>query len=625
MWLFVKKRIKYTHTVSLYIFSFEGIQPEIMTNKINPLLLLIISFLAIGKLQGQVVFDVRFPNPSSHYAEVDMHIKDAPLDSFDVKMPVWIPGSYMVREFSRHVEGFGVKGTDGTKPRHKKVRKNVWRIYNDSTRSMTVRYKVYAYELTVRTSFIDAEQAYINGTSMFMFTEQTKNSPIMVNFFPKFEWNKISTGLPAYGANQWTRIAENYDQLADCPIIIGNHDLFTFDYKGIPHHVAMVGKANYDREKIKTDFWKIVDECTKIYGENPNKEYTFIVHNVPSGGGGLEHMNSTSVITRRDCYEQESSYKSFLSLIAHEYFHLWHVKRLRPIELGPFDYENENYTTQLWFFEGFTSYYDDYILHRAGFYDREKYLSIITDNLQGVMNTPGDSIQSLAESSFDAWIKFYRPNENSRNATVSYYTKGGIVGMLLDIDIVSHTKGQKNLDDVLRYLYSEYYLKLNRGVTDEELMRAFETVSGKSYSDFFNKYIYGTERLPYESMMRLAGVLIERTDGMQEPTGHLGATFNQVGNKLIVSNVERWSSAWNQGLNVNDEILNIDGKEPGQVREHLATKKPNDAATFGIMRAGQMKNFTIVLGENPNMTLQFSIPSKIDENQSIVLEKWLKP
>jgi len=578
-----------------------------------------------GSALSQTIFDVRFSNPSSHYAEIDMHLKDLKEDSVDVKMPVWIPGSYMVREFTRNVEGFKVIGTDGSKPRFKKVRKNIWRIYNDSTKAITVSYRVYAFELTVRTSFIDSEQAYINGPSFFMYTEEARNQAYMINFFPKFEWSKISTGLQSYGANKWTRIAENYDQLADCPILIGNQDVFTFDYNGIPHHIAMMGKANYDRDKLKADFWKIVDVCTKIYGENPNKEYTFIVHNVPSGGGGLEHMNSTSVITRKDSYEQEKTYKSFLSLIAHEYFHLWHVKRLRPIQLGPFDYENENYTTQLWFFEGFTSYYDDYILHRAGFYDRKEYLALVTDNLQAVMNTPGDSVQSLAESSFDAWIKFYRPNENSKNATVSYYTKGGIVGMLMDIDIINTTKGAKNMDEVLRYLYNEYYKAKGRGITDEELMNAFETVTGKSYKEFFEKYIFGTERLPYEEMMALAGVTVKRTDGAREPVGYLGATFTQSGSKLLVSQVERGSAAWNQGLNVNDEILDVDGKEPGQVKEHLATKKPTEAAIFRIMRAGNQKSFAIVLGDNPNMELQSEIFQKTDKDQSIVLEKWLMP
>lgn len=197
--------------------------------------------------------------------------------------------------------------------------------------------------------------------------------------------------------------------------------------------------------------------------------------------------------------------------------------------------------------------------------------------------------------------------------------------MLMDIEIMSATNGTACLDDVLRFLYNEYYVKQKRGITDQELMDAFEKVTGKSFKEFFEKYIYGTERLPYESILAKAGVLIERTDGMTEPTGYLGATFNQSGNKLLVSQVERGSTAWNQGLNVNDEVLDIDGKEPGQVKDHLASKKPNDAITMRIMRAGTMRNFTLVLGTNPNMELQHSIMNKPDEVSKTILNKWLKP
>lgn len=197
--------------------------------------------------------------------------------------------------------------------------------------------------------------------------------------------------------------------------------------------------------------------------------------------------------------------------------------------------------------------------------------------------------------------------------------------MLMDIDIINTTKGAKNMDEVLRYLYNEYYKAKGRGITDEELMNAFETVTGKSYKEFFEKYIFGTERLPYEEMMALAGVTVKRTDGTREPVGYLGATFTQSGSKLLVSQVERGSAAWNQGLNVNDEILDVDGKEPGQVKEHLATKKPTEAAIFRIMRAGNQKSFAIVLGDNPNMELQSEIFQKTDKDQSIVLEKWLMP
>jgi len=587
--------------------------------------LLVLFFIGFTSITtGQTIYEVSFPNPNTHYIHVDVHFAGVPADSFDVVMPVWIPGSYMIREFSRHVEGFKSYDTGNNPVSFRKVRKNVWRIYNDTSLNLSVSYRVYAFELSVRTCMVDIDHAYINGPALFMYTKSLKDLPALINFKPRSEWNTITTALPQFGTFKWSRTAENYDQLADCPVVIGNQDVFSFDYKGIPHHIAMVGKGSYDKEKIKSDFYKIVDECTGIFGENPNKEYTFIVHNVGTGGGGLEHTNSTSVITNRNCYDSEKLYRNFLSLIAHEYFHVWIVKRVRPLELGPFDYENEVYTRQLWFFEGFTSFYDDYILFRAGIYSLQEYLDIVVGNVQTVFNTPGDSIQSLSESSFDAWIKFYRPHENSKNSTVSYYTKGGILAALMNIDILNTTGGKRSLDDVMNYLYHEHYKKLGRGLTDQELKTAFDTIAGKNYDDFYKKYIDGTEKLPVEEFFQIAGVELMRSDGMKKPVGYLGATFSQSGSRLMVSFVERGSAAWHQGLSVNDEILDVDGKEPMQVKDYLAEKEPGNQVTFRIIRAGLQREFTIVLGEPTNMELVHSFPKKITEEQKIIRSKWLK-
>ncbi len=585
-------------------------------------LTVILIFLTLT-VNAQTIYEIAFPNPNSHYIHVDVHFNGLPSDSFDVKMPVWTPGSYMVREYSRNVEGFETYDTRNQPVKFTKVRKNVWRVYNDTIKAMSVRYKVYAYELSVRTCFVDIDHAYINGAALYMFTDSLKNQPAMVNFKPWKSWNQISTGLQAFGTAKWSRVATNYDELADCPTVLGNQDIFTFDYKGIPHHIAMVGKAEYDREKIKADFYKIVDECTRIFGDNPNKEYTFIVHNVGSGGGGLEHMNSTSVITARSNYENDKGYKGFLSLIAHEYFHLWIVKRVRPLELGPFDYENEVYTRQLWFFEGFTSFYDDYLLHRTGFYTEKEYLDLLKNNIEFVLNTPGDRIQSLSESSFDAWIKFYRQNENSRNATVSYYSKGAIVGLLLHLDIIHSTNGNKSLDDVMNYLYNTHYKNFGRGITDAELKQAIEFVAGKNYDEFFRKFIDGTERLPVEEYFALAGFDLKPKTQNEVVSGYLGATFNQSGSRLLVSFVERGAAAWEQGLNVNDEIIEVDDKEPLQVRDYLAEKQPGDKVTFKIIRSGLIRQFTIVLGNPTGTEFVLSPVANATELQNIVRSKWL--
>lgn len=585
--------------------------------------LTVILLLLTLKGTAQTIYEIAFPNPNTHYIYVDVHFSGLPADSFDVKMPVWTPGSYMVREYSRHVEGFETYDTRNQPVRFSKVRKNVWRVYNDTITAMSVRYRVYAYELSVRTCFVDIDHAYINGAALYMYTDSLKNRPAMINFKPWKSWSQISTGLQAFGTAKWSRVAANYDELADSPTVLGNQDIFSFDYKGIPHHIAMVGKAEYDREKIKSDFYRIVDECTRIFGENPNKEYTFIVHNVASGGGGLEHMNSTSVITARSNYENEKGYKGFLSLIAHEYFHLWIVKRVRPLELGPFDYENEVYTRQLWFFEGFTSLYDDYILHRTGFYPEKEYLALLKNNIEFVLNTPGDRVQSLSESSFDAWIKFYRQNENSKNSTVSYYSKGAIVGLMMHLDIIHSTNGSKSLDDVMSYLYNDLYKVSGKGITDAELKQAIEHVAGKNYDDFFRKYIDGTERLPIEDYFALAGFNLKAKAAEGVASGYLGATFNQSGSRLIVSFVERGSAAWEQGLNVNDEIVDVDGKEPLQVRDYLAEKKPGDQVTFNIIRSGLMRQFTVILGTPTGIEFDLSPVENPTELQNTVRSKWL--
>ena len=552
-----------------------------------------------------------------------MVIDDIQKDSFEVIMPVWIPGSYMVREFSRQVEGFNAQSADGKSLTSYKVRKNRWRVVSKGAKQISVSYLVYSFELSVRTNYVIDEFAFMNGAALFMYTEESRNLPSKIKFVPWKGWEKISSALPLSASDKWIRLAENFDRIADSPTVIGNHDEITFDYKGIPHHVAMIGKAKYDREKISKDLFKVVVESTKIFGENPNKDYTFFVINGSTGGGGLEHLNSTSIMVARTCYESENDYIGFLNLAAHEYFHLWNVKRIRPVELGPFDYENEVYTRQIWFFEGFTSFYDDYIIHKMGLNSDQDYIESVKGNIQSIINTPGSGYQSLAEASFDAWIKYYRQTENSKNSSISYYTKGGVVAAMLNLDILNSTNGEKSLNDVMHYLYHEHFKKLNRGLTDAELQNAFEKVSGKSYDDFFRRYVFGTEPLPYEEFLSYAGISLIRKDGMKEPMGYLGATFNPVGNRLLISYVERNSAAWEQGLYVNDEILNVDGKEPLQIKDYLTSKKPGDPISIRLTRMGLPKDITIHLGEPTQVEFEISKIQKPTKGQKIIYEKWI--
>lgn len=587
-------------------------------------IILVSLFLLSGSfITAQTTFEVTFPNPNSHYINVEAKFTDVGRDSVDIKMPVWTPGSYMVREYSKNVESFKVTGVDGAPLKVTKVRKNVWRVYHGINKTINCRYLVYANELNVRSCFVDGEHAYINGAGLFMYADLLRDKPHLVLYRPPAAWKKISNGLEKYGSDIWSCKAENYDELIDAPVVMGNHEVFSFDYKGIPHHIAMVGEAKYDSVKIKNDFYKIVDLCTEIFGENPNKNYTFIIHNTLSGGGGLEHRNSCSIMTARTNYENDKGYRGLLSLVAHEYFHLWIVKRVRPLELGPFDYENEVYTNQLWFFEGFTSFYDDYLVYKAGFMTREEYLDLVKTNMQTVLNTPGDKVQPVSEASYDAWIKYYRRNENSKNSTVSYYTKGGALATIFYLDMLNSSNGSYGLDSMMSFLYNEHYKNLNRGMSDAELQEYFEVFGNKDYDDFFAKYIHGTEEIPFEQYFNYAGLKFKRTDGMKNSAGYMGATLTLSGNKMMVTEIERGSPAETNGLSANDEITAIDNQAPDKIVTYLSQKQVGSAVKIKLLRAGLPREITVTLGEQVTKEFVWEFDPKPTELQKKVLEGWL--
>jgi predicted metalloprotease with PDZ domain len=439
---------------------------------------------AAGK--PQINYTITFPEAQAHYVEVEMTIAGLNQKTTALKMPVWTPGSYLVREFSKNVEGFNAtyKGNALT---FGKISKNTWQVNTAGVSELKVKYRVYAYEISVRTAFIDASHAFLSSASIFMYPAGMLNQPSTIKIVPYQGWTKVSTGLDAVGTDPFVLKAPNYDILFDSPIEVGNQDTFDFNAAGVHYEVAMYGGGNYDKERLKTDMAKIIEQQTAMMGENPNKRYTFIVHNFLKGGGGLEHLNSTVLGATRDAYSTEKGYKGFLELVSHEHFHLWNVKRLRPIALGPFDYENENYTTNLWIAEGFTAYYEGKFLRYSGINDESGFLATLADDLSSLDNQPGAKIQSASESSFDAWIKYYRPNENSANSTVSYYLKGSVIGYLMDLEIINDSQGKYSLDDVMHYMYNEYYKIRKRGYTDAEFKLAFEKFAGKNLDDFYKK------------------------------------------------------------------------------------------------------------------------------------------
>ena len=567
-------------------------------------LFVIILFSMTAKSQVKVSFEISFIEPQAHYVEVEMNISGLIKDYVDVKMPVWAPGSYLVREFSKSVEGFSA--TAGTKTvKFDKVRKNAWRIYAAKASNIKVKYRVYAFETSVRTAFVDESHAFLSSTGIFMYPDGLIKLPSTVTIKPYKTWSKVSTGLEPVAGKPFTYTAANFDILFDSPLEVGNQDIFDFTAAGVRHEVAMYGGGNYDKEKLKIDMAKVVEQATAIYGENPNKHYTFIVHNFSTGGGGLEHLNSTVLGASKGGYATEKGYKGFLELVAHEYHHLWNVKRLRPVALGPFDYDNENYTTNLWVAEGFTSYFENKIMLRAGFKTTSETAQALVTNIATVSNTPGSKVQSAAEASYDAWIKNYRPNENSGNTSISYYSKGEVIGTLMDLEIANATKGARSLNDVMHDMYEAYYKKLGRGYTDAEFKAMVEKVSGISFTNFWKKYVNGTDPIEYSKYFAYAGITVtDENAGNAIP--YLGVASKKVEGKMVVSSISRNSAAWDGGLNFNDVLISVDGLPIDSALEKMpviASHKVSDVITVTVRRDGVLKDLKLTLKANPNLKL----------------------
>ena len=591
-------------------------------------LVVLLSITMAAKSQVKINFEVSFKEPQAHYAEVQMDISGIATKNYvDVKMPAWTPGSYLIREFAKSVEDFGAT-VAGKTVKSEKVSKNTWRVYNGKANAVKINYRVYAFEISVRTAFIDASHAFLSSANIFMFPAGMIKSPSTVKIIPFSTWSKVSTGLQPVAGKQFTYTAPDFDILYDSPLEVGNQDIFEFNAAGVRHEVAMYGGGNYDKERLKVDMAKVVEQETAVYGENPNKHYTFIVHNYAQGGGGLEHLNSTVLGASRNGYNSDKGYLGFLNLVAHEYFHLWNVKRLRPIALGPFDYENENYTTNLWIAEGFTSYYPYKVMLRAGFSTPEGFVNSLLGGIGTVMNTPGAKINSAAASSFDAWINpAYRPSENGNNTFISYYSKGQVIGNLMDLEIIHATKGAKSLDDVMKAMYLQCKA-LKRGYTDAEFKAMVEKISGISFTNFWNKYVTGTTAIEYAKYFAYAGIdVVNENEGTSIP--FLGASASRTAagtGKVIVGSVVRGSGAWNGGLNVNDEVVYIDGAPAEMMLERMSqitSKKVGDVVKVSIVRDGLKQDLDITLTASETVKFKSTIKEDATPLQLAVRKRWM--
>jgi predicted metalloprotease with PDZ domain len=532
-----------------------------------------------------------------------------------------------VREFARHVQDFAAEDGGGRALAWTKVNKNTWRVEAGGAREVRVRYSVYANELTVRTSELNDRHAFWNNANLLMYPDGHLGAPSTLRVEPFGGW-KIATGLPAAPGSPNTFRAENFDVLYDSPFLASDFRVLTFEVAGVTHRVVVDGRGHYDAERLRRDAQRIVEATVAVMGDTPYRDYTFLLMLAEKNGGGLEHLNSTALIWKRFGFSAADDLRGLHTLFAHEFFHVWNVKRIRPDALGPFDYTRENYTRLLWAAEGVTNYYETLLVRRAGLLTDRQYLDVMAREIQTLQNTPGRLEQSLEEASFDAWIKHYRPDENTVNSAISYYDKGAIVSLLLDLEIRRRSDGARSLDDVMRALYEEF-AKRGRNYTPEDFQRAAERAAGGSLEEFFRRYVRGREELDYDAALASAGLRLDTaSDASGRPAreaAYLGANLEEKDGRLSVKNVPAGTPAYEQGLSALDHIVAVDGYRAtlDSLNARLADKRPGEQLTLSVFRGDELRTLDIKLGGRAAATYRIVPLAAATEQQKRNYQSWL--
>jgi predicted metalloprotease with PDZ domain len=502
----------------------------------------------------KLVYEISMPQPQMHLFEVKLTVCNWDGSLLDLKMPVWTPGSYLVREYAKQLQDFIAVGDKNERLATTKIAKHHWQIQTSHYKEITISYRMFANELTVRTNHLDATHGYFNPAALCFYVPGYEHCPIEISVVsPDPSW-KVTTPLPEISPQ--TFLAADFDTLVDSPFEIGCQQVYDFKVLDKPHQLVIWGEGNLDPQLTIDDIKKIIEVEAKMFGGLPYEQYIFLLHLSPSGGGGLEHKNCCSLLYPRFGFQAGEKHHRFIQLVAHEFFHLWNVKRIRPAALEKFDYERENYTPSLWFSEGTTSYYDLLIPRRAGIYDEQEFLAELSKEITRFMTTPGRLVQPLSESSFDAWIKLYRPNPNSSNSQISYYLKGEMVTLLLDLLIRDRTQGNKSFDDVLVTMW-EQFGKAETGFTEIQLKQIIESIANQDLTEFYDRYIHGVEELPFNDYLAAVGIRLKSVNTNNIP--NLGIVVKSEHGREMIKSVASNSPAQLAGVDAGDELLAIDG------------------------------------------------------------------
>lgn len=595
------------------------------------------------KSQQRIAYTIEPRDLAAHLFAVTVTVENPDPNGQTFALPAWIPGSYMIREFARHIVTIRAEANGRVVPLQKRD-KDTWQAASCDG-PLTLAYEVYAWDLSVRAAHLDQTHGFFNGTSVFLRVVGCEHWPHVVDIRrpadPSCQGWRVATSMPRLKAARdgfGTYRAADYDELVDHPVEVGTFALATFSAHGIRHEVAVTGRVpNLDMARLCADLKKVCEAQIALFEPQtlraPMERYVFLVMAVGEGYGGLEHRASTALLCSRNDLPvkgnpaQSDGYRTFLGLCSHEYFHTWHVKRIKPAVFAPYEWQRENYTPLLWLFEGFTSYYDDLMLVRSGVIDVPAYLRRLERIAGNVLRASGRLKQSVAEASFDAWIKYYRQDENAPNSQVNYYTKGALVALALDLMMRDRSGGKTSLDDVMRALWQRYGRDFydnpaaQRGVTEAEVEALIEEISGLKWKRFFDRYVRGTEDLPLAKLLSPFGIAF--TDARKKRQPSLDVRVSR-GSECQLAHVYEGGAAHRAGLSANDVLIAIDGLRVtgGNLDTLLARYAVGDTLTVHAFRRDELLVFELKLqGDNapqPRLALQ-----KTTAKMARLREGWL--
>jgi predicted metalloprotease with PDZ domain len=587
-------------------------------------------------------------DPHAHLFEVACTVDDPHPDGQRFTLPTWVPGSYLIREFARHFVSVRAHDLRGPVAIDKQA-KDTWQAA-PCAGPLTVVARIYAYDVSVRTAYLDQHRGYFNGGSVFLRAQGQEEAPCEVEIAapadPALARWRVATTLPADGAQPYgfgRYRADGYDALIDHPVEMSDFALAHFDAGGVRHDVALTGRHDADLDRLASDLARVCRSHVELFhgasGRPPFERYLFQVTAVGDGYGGLEHASSTSLICRRDELPARGvmaigdEYLNLLGLASHEYFHSWNVKRIKPAAFTPYDLSRENYTRLLWAFEGITSYYDDLALVRSGVIEPARYLELLGRAITLVLRNPGRRRQSVAESSFDAWIKFYRPDENTPNAVVSYYAKGSLVALALDL--LLRRKSARSLDDVMRALWERHGTR-GTGVPEDGIERIASEVAGRDLGDFFARFVHGTDDPPLREWLADFGIDYRlrpaqtATDRGGKPSGAMpprSALEAKIGADMKVLAVYSEGAAERAGLAAGDQLVALDGLKAGveSLRVALERRAPGDRLRIHAFRRDEIAEHTVELVAPPLDTCYLELQENPSEEAVARRTRWLSP